>query len=197
MGLIALRIFLYALLLSASALVVFWDAAHLQSAEESYTEMGQELLLLLMVIIGSLTAKKFKQYRIFILFLVAFSAVFFIREFNNYLSDNFFDGAWQTAALAVLLPSVYFLFKNRNQLKNEALELKESAPFALIMMGGLQLIVFSRIYGNKQIWKDFMGEQYIRLIKEVSEESIELMAYAVIFVGFVELIFLVRSKEKT
>mgnify|MGYP005851336769 CR=1 FL=1 len=196
MLLIALRIFLYALLLSISALIVFADAYQLQSAEESFTEMAQEFILLLMVVIGIYEGRSAKHYKTFIFFLASISSVFLVREFNNYLTDEVFDGAWQTIALILILVATYYFFKKRKQLKDQILALKESGPFALIMMGGLQLIVFSRIYGNKNIWKNFMGEDYLRMIKEVSEESIELMAYAVIFIGFMELIFLSRKIDR-
>tara|TARA_R110000868_G_scaffold55508_2_gene172626 strand:+ start:835 stop:1431 length:597 start_codon:yes stop_codon:yes gene_type:complete len=187
---IVIRIFLYSLILSISAGFVFLDSTQLQSAEDSYTEMAQEAMLFLIAIIGWFYSRKTDQYKTFILFLVAFSSVFFIREFNNYLSDNFFKGAWQVGVLIILIPSIIYFYKKRVLLKSDVLALKETAPFGIIMLGGILLIVFSRIYGNKHIWMNFMGDNYLRMIKEVSEESIELMAYTVIFIGFIELLFL-------
>lgn len=185
---IAIRIFLYSLILSASAGVVFLDSGQLQSAEESYTEIAQEAILFAIVFIGWFVSRNAAQHKKFILFLVLFAAVFFVREFNNYLTDNFFKGAWQSIALFVLIPGIVYFYKNRRQLKEEVLSLKETASFGIIMLGGILLIVFSRIYGNKHIWMNFMGTDYNRTIKEVSEESIELMAYTVIFIGFIELV---------
>lgn len=196
MLLIAIRIFLYSLILSISAGFVFLDSSQLQSAEDSYTEVAQESFLFLIVLIGWFASRKLSHFKTFILFLVVFAAVFFVREFNNYLSDNFFKGAWQVGVLIILIPSIIYFYKKRAQLKSDVLALKESAPFGIIMLGGIQLIVFSRIYGNKHIWMNFMDENYLRMIKEVSEESIELMAYTVIFIGFIELLLLSSKTQK-
>ena len=42
------------------------------------------------------------------------------------------------------------------------------------------LIVFSGLYGMGHFWYSVMGEHYIREVKNVSEESMELLCYSLI-----------------
>jgi hypothetical protein len=59
-----------------------------------------------------------------------------------------------------------------------------------VLIGGLLLHVFSRIYGLPALWQSFMGDNYMRSVARLSEEGIELMAYTIIFFGIVELALL-------
>ena len=198
---VILRILLYSVVLSVSAGIVFLDAKQLQTAENSYTEVAQEAYLFIIVIMGLWSVRKANQFKTFAYLLVSIAGIFFVREFNNLLSNNLYDGAWETGVLIILLPSLFYFYKHAKQLKEDTLALKDTAGFGLLMMGGLLLIVFSRMYGNKNIWKSFMQEAYDRTIKEVSEESIELMAYSVILIACYEIFAKVRrlpqSNENT
>lgn len=68
-----------------------------------------------------------------------------------------------------------------------------SFAFGLVLIGGLLLHVFSRIYGLPALWQSLMGDNYMRSVSRVSEEGIELMAYGIIFLGIVELALLSRG----
>ncbi|WP_438819310.1 hypothetical protein, partial [Colwellia marinimaniae] len=44
------------------------------------------------------------------------------------------------------------------------------------------LFVFSRLYGMGDFWEAVMAEHYVRDVKDISEETIELLCYA--FIAF-------------
>jgi len=41
-------------------------------------------------------------------------------------------------------------------------------------------LVFSRLYGMGSFWQHVMGEHYVRDVKNISEEGIELLCYSLI-----------------
>lgn len=192
-----IRIILYSVVLAIAAGIVFLDAMQVQTAENSYTELAQEAFLFIIILVGFISVRQAKRYKTFTYLLIAIASIFFVREFNNLLSNYLYDGAWETGVLIILISSAYYFYKHAKQLKEDTLALKNTAAFGNLMMGGLLLIVFSRMYGNSNIWESFMGETYQRMIKEVSEESIELMAYGVILIASLEIFIQVcRLPEK-
>ncbi|MCG7587258.1 hypothetical protein MHN01_16625, partial [Photobacterium sp. OFAV2-7] len=44
----------------------------------------------------------------------------------------------------------------------------------------LTLFVFARIYGMGDLWQGAMQENYLRSVKNLAEEGVELLAYSLI-----------------
>lgn len=55
--------------------------------------------------------------------------------------------------------------------------------FDILVLGMAMLLVFSRLYGMGDFWKEVMDENYIRIIKNISEEAIELLSYLIIAIS--------------
>ncbi len=191
------RIFVYALLFFLIAKTIEIDMAKQSFKESSGTEYFQELLILAVALISYFIAYKFKSVRYFFIGLGSFAAVSFVREMDAWLEGHLHDKGWQIIALCILIPTIYTLIKNRKSFVKHFTEISATAYFKMLILGGLVLHVFSRLYGRKVIWKSLLGEtDYRRSIKDASEESIELLGYLMIFIATVELSLYIYDKAK-
>ncbi|MDX1556111.1 MAG: hypothetical protein R3212_08800, partial [Xanthomonadales bacterium] len=57
----------------------------------------------------------------------------------------------------------------------------------------LVLLVFSRLFGRASFWQSVMGEDYLRVVKNIAEEGTELLGYGLIAIAAVELLVVVVS----
>jgi len=97
----------------------------------------------------------------------------------------------------VILVYAVFIFKKFKTLLRQIGKLSDHISFGMLTMGILIIHVFSRLYGRKKIWKALMGEDnFIRTVKDASEEGIELLGYSIIFIGVIELCLYTISKSK-
>ncbi|MGF1911717.1 hypothetical protein L4C38_20070 [Vibrio kasasachensis] len=58
------------------------------------------------------------------------------------------------------------------------------------------LLVFSRIYGMGAFWQDVMNEYYVREVKNIVEEGIELLCYSLICLSGIQAFRQVRTKAE-
>lgn len=61
--------------------------------------------------------------------------------------------------------------------------------FAYISIGLLVVLVFSRIFGSSQLWKELMGVHYDWIYKTTVQEGLELLGYMLIAYGSVLFYF--------
>ncbi len=189
------RIFVYALLFFLIAKTIEVDMEAQSFKESSGTEHFQELLVLAIALISYVVAYKIKSVRYFFLGLGSFAAVSFVREMDAWLETHFFDKGWQVLALLILIPTLYLMIKNGKKFVKQFKKVSKTAYFKMLILGGLVLHVFSRLYGRKIIWKSLLGkDDYRRSIKDASEESIELLGYMMMFIATVELSLYVYAK---
>ena len=192
-----IKLFLFALSLCLIAGITWMDAHDTSMSdkfgESSWTEYTQEFMLILAVFFGSSAAYKFPKFRVLLLSLAYLCLIYFIREWNNYLG-----GWWKIGVLTVSLFYLPYLFIHRKEFWIQLVSVWETFPMGVFITGNLILHVFSRIYGKTEIWKATLGENYHRSVKNASEESIELLAYTVLFIGIIFLIeFTYRESEPT
>ena len=187
------RTVLYAAVLLGVYCIILYDAYEGLFHESSYTEIVQETLLLLMVAAAFLSAQKYPRYRTFIRFLGVVALISLIREFNNFLEVHMFKGAWQLFVWPILLLATYYFVRHYRTLFRDVESLADTYGFGVLLSGGLLLHVFSRLYGLKTIWTQVMEDDYMYKVNRVSEESIELVAYSIIFIGFCELLLTIST----
>ncbi|WP_338813123.1 hypothetical protein V9L05_17440 [Bernardetia sp. Wsw4-3y2] len=174
---------------------ITWIDAHDSSlnekfGESSWTEYAQELILILTVIFGSIAAYKLPRFQILLSSLAYLCLIYFIREWNNYLGNW-----WKIGVLMVSLFYLPYLFIHKKEFWKQLVSIWETFPMGIFITGNLILHVFSRIYGKTEIWTATLGENYHRSVKNASEESIELLAYTILFVGVLFLIEKIYQKH--
>ena len=195
------RIILYGLFLAGISQVLFLDAlvtgVEQTFVENSWTEYSQVVLLFGMVTIFLVAGKITSEYRSLSLLLALVPTLAFIREFDGFLDEKVFDGAWQTIAFLALVILTFLIYRTRNDLRRASVDYFSHFSFGLYLSGFLTTLVFSRLYGRGTFWKALMEEDYIRAVKNASEESIELLGYSLLFISAIEFIFFSRKKENS
>ncbi len=191
------RLLLYAALFIGIYAAMVYDALSASYGEGSLTEYAQEALLLIIASVSFYSARVYVAYRVFGISLGVLSVVSFIRELNNYAYEYLFPNAWLIIVLLVLLPFLVYLYRNLGRFVQELTAIADSYCFAILLMGVLVLHVFSRLYGLPYIWKNLMGDQYMHAVTRVSEESIELLGYSILFIGAVEFALFARRTVST
>ena len=192
---LASRLLFYVFLIFGISMIIESDMYKQSFKEDSMTELFQVLFLLGIALISGIIAYKFPKLRVFSVMFSAFALVSFIRENDAFLENNLFDKGWQVLALLVLIPSLIYFFKNLKIFGSELKSVANSLPLGIILTGTVILHLFSRLYGRKKIWKAFMGEEnFMRSVKDASEESIELLAYCLMFIGTIELYRFAKRK---
>ena len=188
-----LRLVIYAALLASIYFIIAYGAAQGFQDESSVIEVAQEVLLVLMIGISFYCAKRYVSYHRLNVLLGAIALVSLIREFNNFLNEYLFAHAWTVLVFAALIPTAYYCWRNYRGLHRDIEEVAGSYAFGIVLSGGLVLHVFSRLYGLNTLWMDVMGNDYQRVFARISEESIELLAYTMVFVGICEIALLTVS----
>ena len=162
--------------------------------EHSFVELGQSIFLFATSVIFMYLASKKKANGLWL--VAGFFVCMLIREQDAYC-DDIFHGSWAYFALASV---VFFVWKAWSQGKDNVLktlaEYMQSPPFTTMSFGVMIILFFSRAMGMGKLWKLVMGENFIRVVKNVVEEGTELFGYSIIFLAAVEYAhYLLNKKE--
>ncbi|MGB3590082.1 MAG: hypothetical protein WBA16_00215 [Nonlabens sp.] len=182
------RAIAYAIILGAIVLVFAIDATNQAVKEDSLTEYGQAIFLAVSAAISFVVYHRFKPFKSLGFVLGIFYTVLFIREQDAFLENNLFDNAWQVFAIVAVIPLIIYLFRNFRLFTSQLYLVRNSLFIGVLTIGFLIVQLYSRLYGKGKFWESLMGEDnYMRSVKDASEESIELLGYAILFLGTVEM----------
>ncbi len=159
------------------------------------TELGQEALLILTIVAFLLVAFVYKKLKFIGILAALFFLTHLIRE-RDASFDEIFDGLWQLLAFPIAGLAVVILAMNWKKVLEEFKLLYNDYSFGVLFIGVLLLHVFSRLFGKGKNWEALMGDDYERVVKDAAEESIELLAYGIIFIAAIEILFLSKKLAK-
>ncbi len=162
--------------------------------ECSFNEAGESLFLLLTILIFVYLANKKNANGLWL--VVGFLMCMLIREQDAYF-DDIFHGSWAYFAIASAL---FFTWKACREGKEKAIktlaEYMQAPAFTTMSIGVMIVLVYSRAMGMGKLWKLIMGDNFIRVVKNVVEEGTELFGYSIIFLAAVEYAcYLLKQKE--
>jgi hypothetical protein len=173
------------------AQLLFLDAFNVidggKFSENSYTEWAQVGVLILIILVTFWTGKVSPKEKVIINSMLGFFLMALIREFDFYLDNYVFDGAWQVLAFSTLAVTIIYLVRNKEAIEQASQNVFQTSAFGLISAGILITFIFSRLYGRTSFWEAVMEQKYFRDVKNVSEEGIELLGYGIILIGCIEL----------
>ncbi|UTZ43890.1 hypothetical protein [Vibrio campbellii] len=115
-----------------------------------------------------------------------FFAVLMIREMD-YWFDMIHHGSWVFPALAITALACAKGYRGGKGTVNEMAIILQSPYMKLLIGSVILLLVFSRLYGMGSFWQHVMGEHYVRDVKNISEEGIELLCYSLIALSAVRI----------
>lgn len=198
------RIIGYALIVLIVSQVILWDSHTVgiwgKFGEDSATEWSQEIFLLLTALLFAGVGYATPAIRGFAGMMSGVAAMGLIREYNNYL-HTWFRGAWQLLALAVLIATIFYVYKNRKTLSSPFREYIQQPAFGITLSGFLVVMVFSRFFGSKPLWENLLGVAELvnehRWVKNAAEEGSELLGYCLLFIGALEYFFFVYKARFT
>ncbi len=199
-----LRVTVYILIIVIISQVIVFDATSIDGqikfGENSLTEIGQELILLIKVLLLVFFSFIIPNCRGFLLLLAMFATLGLIREFNNYLNEVIIGG-WKLPFFGFLGVYILLLRINKNTILQAFTEFAKHPAFGVMLSGFLTVFVFSRLFGQKIIWANALQVSYLnetyRSVKNLAEEGTELFGYTLIFVAVIEYLWLLPKKWKT
>lgn len=191
-----LNFFSLLLLVSLPIWVIRFDVLVLNNniPEQSATEYIEQLLLLGTVFCYAYIGWDSQYHRRAAILVSAFFTCMFIRELDSFFDRYIHHGFWIIPVLIVAVFAIGYALTDR---KNTLLNLEKiinSNNFSLLCLGIAILFVFSRLFGMGSFWHQVMGDNFVRIVKNIAEESTELLGYTIIFYASVKyLISYLRS----
>ena len=195
-GGVLLRFVSYSIALLVVAKIIEIDMLDQSVKEGGFVERSQELLVFTSAIIAAAIGLKHPRIRTLSYVFSATAVIALIREMDAFLENNLFDKAWQVLALVVILPTLWFVCKNFNKLMAQFYGIFNTFSFGLMFSGTIIVHVFARLFGRDSVWIAMMTEEkYVRTVKDVAEEGIELLGYAIALMGVIELALLFSTSK--
>jgi len=111
--------------------------------------------------------------------IAGFFTVLIVRE-TDYWTDMIYHGSWVFLALAITAFACAKAYQGGKSTINEMAAILTISHMKLLIGAVMLLLVFSRLYGMGSFWQQVMNENYIRDVKNISEESMELLCYCLI-----------------
>lgn len=200
LGMLVGRAFLYVLFIVGVAQLITLEG-YSQLSESTYNEVSlteklQDLFGFLSCVFFLVAARMNVELRPIAVMLAALTGMMFIRESDSFLDHNVFDGAWQVLVSAVIVVTAVFLKKQSQPIKSAIMAYARLPSAGVLLSGILVTFVFSRLFGRRSFWEAVMGDNYIRVVKNVVEEGTELMGYALILIVALELVWHVFVQRK-
>ena len=169
-------------------------------SEYSFVESAQSIYLFVSIIFLSCLFYRFKEFKPLLLLLGGFLMVIFIRE-QDFFLDKIYHGAWFPFAMIVTFLTLYFVLKKWEQLKENILEYVKTPSFGIIICSIMEIFIFSRLFGNKNVWFNFFNTETFtplqHAVKNAAEEGSELFGYTLILISVFEFAhYLINKKIK-
>ncbi|MFB9136656.1 hypothetical protein M1D72_01785 [Vibrio sp. AK197] len=150
--------------------------------EQSLTETLQLVMLAGSAVCFFSLGRRMSQVKHASYLIAAFFVVLMIREMDVWF-DMIAHGSWVYPALLVTFAALYNAYKGGKQSINEMGQILKSRHMNMLIGGVMLLLVFSRLYGMGSFWQSVMSDSYIRDVKNISEETMELLCYCLIALG--------------
>lgn len=186
------ELLLLALLALVAPALVFTDIVIIGHglSEISFTEIAQEMLLLLSALLIAHRAWRHAESRGFFLLMASFYGCMLIRELDGFL-DHIQHGFWLWPALLLAFTTIaYVIGRCRDTVLVPMADFVDTKPYFYTIVGLIVVLVFSRVFGSGTLlWKPAMGSSYSGLFRNVLQEGLELFGYVFIAYGSVLLLW--------
>lgn len=153
-------------------------------AEMPLTELTQQVLLGLTMVLFWRQAVRDPRSRRFYVLVAGFFTCAFIRELDNWLELWLPDGSWAVPAVLLAAAAILYALSGRQQIAGPMRAMANSRAWVFMMIGLVILLAYSRILGSGAlIWGKTLQDGSANLVKTVIQESLELLGYVLISYG--------------
>lgn len=115
----------------------------------------------------------------------AFFAVALVREQDALLDTLLFHGAWKYVAAPIALAALAWAGRGLRETLSSLARFLSSRAGTVMLLGMALLLFYSRLLGMTGIWTSVLGDGYVRTVKNVVEETCELLAYGFVLASSV------------
>ncbi|WP_025563406.1 hypothetical protein [Psychromonas sp. SP041] len=195
------RAFIYLIALAGVAYLIGLEGYDLKTLahydENTLTEHMQDILTLSSSLLFLYAARLDDKLKVASTLLAALLAMMFVRESDSLLDQNVYDGAWETLVLCIGIVLAFFLRGKFSTIYSSLKAYSETACYGTFLAGLVVLLAFSRVMGRGTFWTSVMGENYMRIVKNIVEEGTETLGYTLIFISAIELVLICRKRRHT
>lgn len=144
--------------------------------EVSLTEVVQESVLAVIVLVHLLLARKYAHLRYSNILIGGFFLAMLIRELDG-LFDLLSHGSWVWFALLATAGSLLLPLRHLRQTLSQLAEYTRTPYYGMMISGLLAILVFSRLFGMHGLWYAVLDENFARVVKNTVEEGSESFGY--------------------
>ncbi|MFP2833843.1 transporter [Citrobacter portucalensis] len=168
---------------------------HDKLGEISITEIVQEGILAVIVIIHFKLVKDTEYMQECNLLIGGFFMVMLIRELDA-LFDFIAHGSWVWFALSVSILAISHAAVRYRKTLLQLSSYPQTPYYGMMISGLLCVLVFSRLFGMHLLWDSVLGEQYVRMVKNMVEEGAESFGYTLCLTSSIGYCFYQRRLER-
>lgn len=194
------RAFLYLVSLAGVAYLIGLEGEQYKTLaqynEHTLTEHMQDILTLLSSLLFLYAARLDDKLKVASTLLAGLLAMMFVRESDSLLDHNVYDGAWETLVLFIGIALVIFLRGKFSTIYSSLKAYSETSCYGTFLAGLVVILAFSRVMGRGSFWTSVMGENYMRVVKNIVEEGTETLGYTLILISAIELILICRKRRQ-
>jgi hypothetical protein len=162
---------------------------NVRTSEFSPVELLQNVLLLWCLAAFGWIALRDRLRRPLTVAFAAMFGVFLVRELDFFLDFYVIDNLWQVLCAVILSVALVYIGRHRERLEQGWRRSWPSAGLALILGGVILLLPYAQLIGHGALWESIMGDNYLRVVKVIVEEFIELGAYGLMAIGSAEFLY--------
>jgi hypothetical protein len=119
-------------------------------------------------------------------FLSALSLIACARELDNFTLELGSRDAYKYMAMVPLVWALTQVARARGRLFDQLAVFSRTSSFSLLLAGFLVVVVYSQLLGQKALWLAVLDPNTYRPVKDLVEESSELLGYLLMLFGAAE-----------
>jgi len=185
-----LRFLIYAALIAGTFewLVI---AVHSRGAlwvcrDDGPVEITQFLAALATAVLFWMLSRERAHQRDILRVFSALSLIACARELDNFTLELGSRNAYKLLAMAPLVWGASVALRARGRLLDQAAAFSRTSSFSLLLAGFLVVVVYSQLLGQKALWLSVLSADTYRPVKDLVEESSELLGYLLMLFGAAE-----------
>lgn len=158
--------------------------------KHSLTAISHSLFLIINIILLYKIKQNNKDLAGGLLLIIGLFAAILIRENRENIRDVF-GGAIHWSWLASALSVCYIWQAGRNGIRKAFVNLQELHRFGdynYLICGVILLLVWSRLWGNRYVWKGIEHIHYSEALKNTAEEPTQSLAYLIVMYGLIGML---------
>ena len=185
-----LRFLVYAALIAGTfewlVVAVRSHGARWLACDDGPLEITQLLAALFTALLFWLLSRERSRSAELMRFFSALSLIACARELDNFTLELGYRDGYKWLAMVPLAWALLQVLRARARLFDQLAAFSRTSGFSLLLAGFLVVVVYSQILGQKALWMAVLDVDTYRPVKDLVEESSELLGYLLMLFGAAE-----------